>query len=206
MFSHRLLRQFTLFSCMIGLFYFVPLQWLLFAQAPEPPSQSNQGQPGPPPATQLSPPASPAKSKQPLSAPMLGGEPVQVIYVVPMRNKMEKFLVRDLVKWGRFQVTLKPGDADALLSDSPNINVQDILQAKTAATRTHEGKPGNMFLVSRQTEKILWATGEKTTSLNPLAGPKTLEGLAEGIVGNLRHDVNAWDKKVRKEKAAEAKP
>lgn len=203
MFSHRFLRHFIFFSCLIGLFRIAPLQSLVVAQESAPSSQSSRSQPSPLPAVKSN---GDTESKPSLAAPLLGGEAVQVIYVVPMKNKMERFLIRELAKWGRFQVTLKAGDADALLSDSPNINVQEILQGKAAAIRTNEGKPGNVFLISRQTEKVLWATGESTTSHNPLAGPKTLEGLAEGMIGNLRHDVNAWDKKVKKEEAAEAKP
>jgi hypothetical protein len=206
MFSDRLFRQFLPVSCLIGFVCYVSLPWLLFAQESQASSQSIQGQVTSGPTTQSSPVAAPAQSNQLLVTPHLGGEPIQVIYIVPMRNKMEKYLARELTKWGRFQVTLKPKDANALLSDSPAINVEDILQAKTAAIRTNEGNPGNMFLISCQTEKILWATREKASSLNPLAGPKTLDGLAEGIIGNLRHDVNEWDKKMKKEEAAQIKP
>lgn len=200
---HRFLRPFILFSCLIGLFRISPLQSLLIAQEATPLSQSNQSQPGPPPGVKS---RRHTISEPSLSAPLLGGEAVQVIYVVPMRNKMERYLVRELTRWGRFQVTLKSGDADALLSDSPNVDVQEILEGKTAAIRTNEGTPGNIYLISSHTERVLWATGGRTTSHNPLAGPKTLERLAEGIIGNLRHDVNALDKKVKKEASAETNP
>jgi len=193
----------------IGLLLVHRGQPLLCAQTPGGTPPSNQGQPTASPALQSLPASTPAQNTQSQSVPstpVLGGEPVQTIYVVPMRNKMEFYLAREITKWGRFQVTLNPKNADALLADSPNLKVQDILQSTATGIRPTGITPGTLFLISSRREKILWATNEKTTSLNPLAGPKTIEKLAEGIIGKLRHDVNEWDKKVRKEDAAGPKP
>jgi hypothetical protein len=194
---------------MIGLLLINLEQPLYFAQTPGATPLPNQGQPTVSPAPQslpANPPAQNTQSQSVPSTPVLGGEPVQTIYVIPMRNKMEFYLAREITKWGRFQVTLNPKNADALLADSPNLKVQDILQSAATGIRPTGISPGTIFLISSRREKILWATNEKTTSLNPLAGTKTIEKLAEGIIGKLRHDVNEWDKKIMKEEAAGPKP
>lgn len=149
-------------------------------------------------------PAAPIGENKQLPSVVLGKEPVQTLYVVPMRNHMNDYLARELAKWGRLQVTLIPKEADAFLSDSPQINVQSLLQENNSSFQT-KMKPGNIFMISTKTEKILWATGKPLTSHNPFSGPKTVESMAEEMIDQLKHDVEARDKQLKKEAEAQSK-
>jgi len=188
---------------------------LTAAQNPAPAGPSPQAQKPPavvapvsstPPAAEveIEQPASPTGENKQLPIVVLGKESVHTLYVVPMRNHMNDYLAREVAKWGRLQVTLIPKEADAFLSDSPQINIQSLLQENTPSFQT-KMKPGNIFMISTKTEKILWAAGKPLTSHNPFAGPKTVESMAEEMIGQLKHDVEARDKQLKKEAEAQSK-
>ena len=61
---------------------------------------------------------------------------VKTIYVIPMKDRLEHFLTNEIVKWGQFEVTLNPREADVLLSDTTDVNVKELLSDSAKIRRT----------------------------------------------------------------------
>ena len=60
------------------------------------------------------------------ASPSGGLDGVRTIYVIPMKDRLEHFLTNELVKWGHFEVTLNPRQADALLSDTTDVDIKQL--------------------------------------------------------------------------------
>jgi hypothetical protein len=115
---------------------------------------------------------------------------VKTIYVIPARDRFEQFLTNEIVGWGRFEVTLNPQEADALLSDTTDINLKDLLADPPKIRRTVARTRGTAFLIDTKSEKVLWSTAKKSSDPFFLGGNKSNQELAHEIVEQLKKDMN----------------
>ena len=105
---------------------------------------------------------------------------VKTIYVVPMKDRLEHFLTNEIVKWGQFEVTLNPREADALLSDTTDVNVKELLSDQAKIRRTTARTRGTAFLID---------AAKKPSGSFLAGGDKSARELAQEIVGQLKKDV-----------------
>jgi hypothetical protein len=122
-------------------------------------------------------------------APEASLDSVKSIYVMPMRERMEHFLANEIVRWGHFEVTINPRQADALLSDTTEVNIRELLANPTKVRRTSARTRGTAFLIDMKTEKVLWSAAKKPADSFLLGGDKSAMELAQEIVGQLKKDV-----------------
>ena len=113
---------------------------------------------------------------------------VKTIYVVPMKGGMNHYVTNELVQWGRFQVTLDPHQADALLSDTTKVDISAIMTdpkklQKTVSTR------GTLFLIDLKTEKVIWTVYKKPYEPYILGGDKSSPELAHDMITALKKDL-----------------
>jgi hypothetical protein len=111
---------------------------------------------------------------------------VKTIFVIPMKERLEHFLTHELVGWGYFQVTLNPHEADALLSDTTDVNVKELLQDPPKVRKTKARTRGTAFLINMKTEKVLWSAAIKPSESFLLGGDKSNRELAQEIVRELK--------------------
>lgn len=133
-----------------------------------------------------------------LAAGLLPGatlQSVKTVYVFPMRNAFDQYLVAQIAREHVFQVVTDPKTADAVLTDSMGPSFEwtfdhRVLDAKTKAdesaphTSFSRGK-GTLFLVGRSKE-VLWSdyrTPKDNTS-------KQLEKTARRSVDQLKKDLS----------------
>src|SRR2546428_1203916 len=114
---------------------------------------------------------------------------VKTIYVIPMKDRLEHFLTNEIVKWGQFEVTLNPREADVLLSDTTDVNVKELLSDSAKIRRTTSRTRGTAFLIDMKTEKVLWSAAKKPSGSFLGGGDKSARELAQEIVGQLKKDV-----------------
>jgi hypothetical protein len=131
-----------------------------------------------------------------LSRPIVGEdntqdklEQVKTIFVIPMKDRLEHFLTHELVGWGYFQVTLNPREADALLSDTTDVSVKELLQDPPKVRKTRARTRGTAFLINMRTEKILWSAAVKPSESFLLGGDKSNRELAQEIVRLLKKNL-----------------
>jgi hypothetical protein len=121
--------------------------------------------------------------------PRPGLDAVKAIYVMPMKNRMDHYLTAELVKWGHYQVTLNPQQADAILSDVPQIDVKGLLQDPSKVTWASRASRGNSFLIDPKSEKVIWsASKDPSTSYLVYTEYKSVKDLAHEIIGQLKKD------------------
>jgi hypothetical protein len=106
-----------------------------------------------------------------------------------MKDRLEHFLTNEIVKWGQFEVTLNPREADALLSDTTDVNVKELLSGQAKIRRTTARTRGTAFLIDMKTEKVLWSAAKKPLGSFLGGGDKSARELAQEIVGQLKKDV-----------------
>ena len=114
---------------------------------------------------------------------------VKTIYVIPMKDRLEHFLTNEIVKWGQFEVTLNPREADVLLSDTTDVNMKELLSDSSKIRRTTARTRGTAFLIDMKTEKVLWSAAKKPSGSFLWGGDKSVRELAQEIVGQLKKDV-----------------
>ncbi|MEW5977492.1 MAG: hypothetical protein AB1898_17000 [Acidobacteriota bacterium] len=114
---------------------------------------------------------------------------VRIIYVVPMRQNMDQLLTSELVKWGHYQVTINPRQADAFLSDNTLVSIQEWLKQEAGARRTSSRLRGTAFLIDVRSEKVIWSTSKKPSGSFLSGGDKSNRELAAEIVDQLREDL-----------------
>lgn len=114
---------------------------------------------------------------------------VRTIYVIPMKDRLEHFLTNELVKWGRFEVTLNPRQADALLSDTTEVDIKNLMTADAKIRKTTARTRGTAFLIDLKTERVLWSVAKKPSESFWMGGIKSVRELAEEMVGQLRKDM-----------------
>jgi hypothetical protein len=122
-------------------------------------------------------------------APEASLDSVKTVYVMPMRERMEHFLANEIVRWGHFEVTVNPRQADALLSDTTEVNIRELLANPTKVRKTLARTRGTAFLIDMKTEKVLWSAAKKPSDSFLLGGDKSSMELAQEIVGQLKKDV-----------------
>jgi len=155
-----------------GMFVSVALGVMSVATAAQE-TQAVAAQPSPPPAaTQSS-----------------GLESVRTIYVIPMKDRLEHFVTNELVKWGHFEVTINPRQADALLSDTTEVDIKNLMTADAKIRKTSARTRGMAFLIDLKTERVLWSVAKKPSDSFWLGGVKSVRELAEEIVGQLKKDM-----------------
>jgi len=118
-----------------------------------------------------------------------GLDHVKTIFVSPMKDRLEHFLTNEIVRWGQFQVTLNPHEADAVLSDTTEISVKELLEDPPRIRRTRAKTRGTAFLVEMKTERVLWSAAIKPSDSFWFGGEKSNRELAQQIVGLLRKDI-----------------
>ncbi len=133
----------------------------------------------------LPPSATPAAS----SSSGLNG--VRTIYVIPMKDRLEHFLTNELVNWGHFEVTLNPRQADALLSDTTEVDIKQLMTPDIKIRKTTARTRGTAFLIDLKTERVLWSVAKKPSESFFMGGAKSVRELAEEMVGQLRKDLQA---------------
>ena len=136
-------------------------------------------------APSLPPSATPAAS----SSSGLNG--VRTIYVIPMKDRLEHFLTNELVNWGHFEVTLNPRQADALLSDTTEVDIKQLMTPDIKIRKTTARTRGTAFLIDLKTERVLWSVAKKPSESFFMGGAKSVRELAEEMVGQLRKDLQA---------------
>ena len=112
-----------------------------------------------------------------------------MIYVIPMQDRLEHFLTYEIVRWGYFQVTLNPHEADALLSDTTDVSVKELLEDPPKVRKTRARTRGTAFLINMKTEKVLWSAAVKPSEPFLLGGDKSSRQLAQEIVELLRKNL-----------------
>ncbi|PYV44767.1 MAG: hypothetical protein DMG06_05185 [Acidobacteria bacterium] len=114
---------------------------------------------------------------------------VKTIYVIPMKDRLEHFITNEIVKWGQFEVTLNPREADALWSDTTDVDMKGLLSDQAKIHRTTARTRGTAFLIDMKTEKVLWSAAKKPSGSFLVGGDKSARELAQEIVGQLKKDV-----------------
>lgn len=132
-----------------------------------------------------------AVAPQPAPSPLPSGglESFRSIYVVPMKDRLEHFLTNELVRWGHFEVTLNPRQADALLSDTTEVDIKQLMTPDVKIRKTAARTRGTAFLIDLKTERVVWSVAKKPSESLFLGGAKSTHELAEEIVGQLRKDI-----------------
>jgi hypothetical protein len=116
---------------------------------------------------------------------------VRFVYVIPMKDRLEHFLINELVRWGHFEVTLNPRQADALLSDTTEVDIKQLMTPDAKIRKTAARTRGTAFLIDMKTERVLWSTAKKPSESFFLGGVKSSQELAEEIVAQLKKDLQA---------------
>ena len=132
-----------------------------------------------------------ATDMTPVASSSSGLDAVRMIYVIPMRDRLEHFLTNELVKWGRFEVTINPRQADALLSDTTDVDVRSLLAPDATIRKTAARTRGTAFLIDLKSERVLWSVAKKPSASFWMGGAKSVRELAEEMVGQLRKDLQA---------------
>jgi len=114
---------------------------------------------------------------------------IKMIFVPPMKGRLEHYLTNELVRWGHFQVTLNPHDAEALFSDTTDVSVRDFLADPPKIRTTRAKTRGTAFLIDMKTEKVLWSGAVKPSEPFFLGGDKSNRELAQQLVGLLKKDM-----------------
>jgi len=141
------------------------------------------------PAQETAPGQPPSATPVASSSSALNG--VRTIYVIPMKDRFEHFLTNELVRWGHFEVTLNPRQADALLSDTTEVDIKNLMTVDAKIRKTTARTRGTAFLIDLKTERVLWSAAKKPSESFFLGGTKSTRELAEEIVGQLRKDMLA---------------
>src|SRR5262245_35600966 len=131
----------------------------------------------------------PAAKPATVSAPSTGLASVRTIYVIPMKDRLEHFLTNELVRWGHFEVTINPRQADALLSDTTEVDLKQLMLPDAKIRKTGARTRGTAFLIDMKTERVLWSTAKKPSDSFFLGGVKSGRELAEEIVAQLKKDL-----------------
>ena len=137
---------------------------------------------------QETPPSLPP-STTPVASASSGLNGVRTIYVIPMKDRLEHFLTNELVKWGHFEVTINPRQADALLSDTTEVDIKNLMTVDAKIRKTAARTRGTAFLIDLKTERVLWSAAKKPSESFFLGGMKSTRELAEEIVGQLKKDM-----------------
>ena len=130
-------------------------------------------------------------STTPVASSSGGLHSLRTIYVIPMKDRLEHFLTNELVTWGHFEVTLNPRQADALLSDTTDVDIKTLMTADAKVRKTTARTRGTAFLIDLKTERVLWSAAKKPSESFLQGGVKSTRDLAEEIVGQLRKDMLA---------------
>ena len=139
------------------------------------------------PAQETAPGQPPSATPVASSSSALNG--VRTIYVIPMKDRFEHFLTNELVRWGHFEVTLNPRQADALLSDTTEVDIKSLMTADAKIRKTTARTRGTAFLIDLKTERVLWSAAKNPSDSIFLGGMKSTRELAEEIVGQLKKDM-----------------
>ena len=124
-----------------------------------------------------------------VASPSSGLSGVRTIYVIPMKDRLEHFLTNELVKWGHFEVTVNPRQADVLLSDTTEVDIKNLMTVDAKIRKTTARTRGTAFLIDLKTERVLWSAAKKPSESFLLGGLKSNRELAEEIVGQLKKDM-----------------
>jgi hypothetical protein len=125
----------------------------------------------------------------PEASPSAGLDGVRTIYVIPMKDRLEHFLTNELVNWGRFEVTLNPRQADALLSDTTDVDIKQLMAPETKIRKTTARTRGTAFLIDLKTERVIWSVAKKPSESMWMGGTKSVRELAEEMMGQLKKDL-----------------
>jgi hypothetical protein len=116
---------------------------------------------------------------------------IKVIFVPPMKGRLEHYLTNEIVRWGHFQITLNPHDADAVFSDTTDVSIRDFLEDPPKIRTTRAKTRGTAFLIDVKDEKVLWSGVVKPSEPFFLGGDKSNHQLAQEIVELLKKDMKA---------------
>ena len=72
---------------------------------------------------------------------------VKVIYLIPMKDRVDHYLTAELVRWGQYEVTIDPHLADGILSDVPHIDLKGLMEDPPKIVRTSKASRGIAFLI-----------------------------------------------------------
>ena len=116
---------------------------------------------------------------------------VKVIYLIPMKDRMDHYLTAELVRWGQYEVTIDPHLADGILSDVPHIDLKSLMEDPPRIVRTSKAARGIAFLIDPKSEKLIWSTSKDTsTSYLVHTSYKSAKDLAHEIVEQMKKDVS----------------
>ena len=118
----------------------------------------------------------------------------KTIYVVPMRGGMDHYLTNELVQWGRFQITVNPQQADALLSETPKVNIGAIMTDPQKVQKASSTK-GTLFLIDPKSLQVLWSVYKKPNEPFIFGGDKSNPELAREMISALRKDLGTQNQK-----------
>ena len=123
--------------------------------------------------------------------PALTLNTVKVIYVIPMKDRMESYLTAELVKWGRYEVTINPQLADAIFSDVPQIDIKALLADPSKFNHPSKSPRGMAFMIDPRSEKVIWSTSKNlSTSYLIHTDYKSAKDLAHEIIKQLKEDAS----------------
>ena len=115
---------------------------------------------------------------------------VKKIFILPMKDRMDHLLTNELVRWGHFEITVNPTQADAFFSDATNIDVKGIQSDPSKIRKSAGTARGTVFLIDIKTEKILWSTSQNPSDHWYMGGSKDTRELAAEIVAQLKKDIS----------------
>ena len=128
-------------------------------------------------------------STTPVASTSSGLNGARTIYVIPMKDRLEHFLTNELVKWGHFEVTINPRQADVLLSDTTEVDIKNLMTVDAKIRKTAARTRGTAFLIDLKTERVLWSAAKNPSESFLLGGSKSNRELAEEIVVQLKKDM-----------------
>ena len=98
-------------------------------------------------------------------------------------------MTNELVNWGHFEVTLNPRQADALLSDTTDVDIKQLMATDAKIRKTTARTRGTAFLIDLKTERVIWSVAKKPSESFWTGGTKSVRELAEEMMGRLKKDM-----------------
>jgi hypothetical protein len=118
----------------------------------------------------------------------------KTIYVVPMRGGLDHYVTNELVQWGRFQITMDPQQANALLTETTKVNIRAIMTDPQKVPKAFSTR-GTLFLIDPRTLQVLWSVYKKPNEPFILGGDKSNPELAHDMISAFRKDLGAQNQK-----------
>ena len=145
-----------------------------------------------------------------LSAPAAGVKDIKTVYLLSMSSGLDQFLAVQLTSGAVMQVVTDPQKADAVLTDhlgeSFEQTMAELYKEKTDAAAKSDNSPdgaprafvrtgaagsrarGNIFLVDRKSNEVVWSTYERPKDNTPQGLKRAAEKLSSRLAKAIKEN------------------